>query len=167
MCVSEEEMDNQSRRHGGFWGLIPPNKPLSLPNWNMKHHKLVEFLSNLYVKPPCTNIKPPRTNVNPPYWRLSGNGSVGDVNVFPCYDVALCSNTGKNVALGLWLVRHPCAIACQQMHDFLQVCFPVDKFFRAHRRIFVAMIVYRIYSIVSRPWYFRVLARFAFNWQPW
>jgi len=28
-------------------------------NWNTKHYKLVEFLSNLNVKPPCTNIKPP------------------------------------------------------------------------------------------------------------
>ena len=28
---------------GGFGGIIPPN-------WNMKHCKLVEFLSNLYVK---------------------------------------------------------------------------------------------------------------------
>jgi len=41
----------------------------------MKHYKLVEFLSNLYVKPPCTNAKPPRKNVKPPYWRLSGDGS--------------------------------------------------------------------------------------------
>jgi len=38
----------------------------------MKHYKLVEFLSNLNVKPPCTNVKPPRTNVKPPlttFWR--------------------------------------------------------------------------------------------------
>jgi len=28
----------------------------------------VEFLSNL-------NVKPPRTNVKPPCWRLSGDGS--------------------------------------------------------------------------------------------
>jgi len=41
----------------------------------MKHYKLVEFLSSLNVKPPCTNAKPSRTNVKPPYWRLSGDGS--------------------------------------------------------------------------------------------
>jgi len=39
----------------------------------MKHYKLVEFLSNLNVKPSCTNA-PPRTNINPPFWRLSGDG---------------------------------------------------------------------------------------------
>ena len=52
----------QSHRHGGFGGL-------SLPNWNMKHYKLVEFLSKLNVKPP------PCTNVKPPHWRHSGDGS--------------------------------------------------------------------------------------------
>jgi len=41
----------------------------------MKHYELVEFLSNLNVKPPCANVKPPRTNVKPPYGRLSGDGS--------------------------------------------------------------------------------------------
>jgi len=49
-----------------FGGLIPPNKAPSPLNWNMKHYKLVEFLSNLNVKPPGTNVKPPRTNVKPP-----------------------------------------------------------------------------------------------------
>jgi len=34
----------------------------------MKHYKLVEFLSNLNVKPPFSKVKPP-------YWRLSGDGS--------------------------------------------------------------------------------------------
>jgi len=28
------------------------------------------------------------------------------------YDVALCGNTVRNVALGLWLVGHPCYIQC-------------------------------------------------------
>jgi len=43
----------------GFGGLSPPNKaPSPPPVWNMKHYKLVEFLSNLNVKPPCTNVKP-------------------------------------------------------------------------------------------------------------
>jgi len=40
----------------------------------MKHYKLVERLSNLNVKPPCTNVKPFRTNVKPPYWRHPGDG---------------------------------------------------------------------------------------------
>ena len=51
---------------GGFGGLRPPNKGPSPLNWNMKHYKLVEFLSHLNVKLPCTNVKPLRTN----YWRL-------------------------------------------------------------------------------------------------
>jgi len=42
----------------------------------MKHYKLVEFLSNLDVKPPLHKCKDPRTNVKPSYWRLSGDGSV-------------------------------------------------------------------------------------------
>ena len=29
----------QSRRHGGFGGLSPPNKAPSSPNWNVKHYK--------------------------------------------------------------------------------------------------------------------------------
>ena len=37
---------------GGFGGLSPPNS-------NMKHYKLVEFLSNFNFKPPSTNVKPP------------------------------------------------------------------------------------------------------------
>jgi len=32
----------------------------------MKHYELVDFLSNLNVNLPCTNIKPPRAKVNPP-----------------------------------------------------------------------------------------------------
>jgi len=58
----------QPRRHmGALVGLAPPNKA-PCASKNMKHHKLVEFLSNL-------NVKPPRTNVKPPYWRLSYDGS--------------------------------------------------------------------------------------------
>ena len=48
---------------------------LAPPNWNIKRYELLEFLSNLNVKPPCMNVKPPRTSVNPPYERLSGDGS--------------------------------------------------------------------------------------------
>jgi len=44
---------------GRFGGLIPPNTAPSPPNWNIKHYKIVEFLINLNVKPPCTNAKPP------------------------------------------------------------------------------------------------------------
>jgi len=41
----------------------------------MKHYKLVEFLSNL-------NIKPNLHERKAPYWLLSGNGSdIGDPNV--------------------------------------------------------------------------------------
>ena len=41
--------------------LVPSNTAPSLPNWNMKHYKLVEFLSNLNVKPP-----PPGRRQSPP-----------------------------------------------------------------------------------------------------
>jgi len=59
----------QSHRHGrALVGLAPSNKAPSPPNWNMKHCKSVEFLSNLYVKLTCTDVKPS-------YWRLSGDGS--------------------------------------------------------------------------------------------
>jgi len=34
-------------------------KPQATPNWNMKHYTSVEFLSNMNVKPPCTNVRPP------------------------------------------------------------------------------------------------------------
>jgi len=50
---------------GALVGLAFPNKAPSPPNWNMKHCKLVELLSNLNVKHPCTNINTLRTNVNP------------------------------------------------------------------------------------------------------
>jgi len=64
----------QSR--GALVGLAPTNKAPSPSNWNMKHYKLVEFLSNLNVKPPLHECKAlPRTNVKSPYWRLSGDGS--------------------------------------------------------------------------------------------
>jgi len=50
----------------------------------MKHYKFVEFLSNLNVKPPCTNVKPP-------YWRLSGDGSGSTAHAVSCekrvYDI--------------------------------------------------------------------------------
>ena len=37
----------------------PPQTKLQAPQIeNMKHYKLVEFLSNLNVNPPCTNVKP-------------------------------------------------------------------------------------------------------------
>jgi len=36
---------------GALVGLAPPNKTPSPQNWNMKHYELVEFLSNLDVKP--------------------------------------------------------------------------------------------------------------------
>jgi len=34
--------------------LTPQTKLQVTPNLNMKHYKLVEFLSNLNVNPPCT-----------------------------------------------------------------------------------------------------------------
>jgi len=37
---------------GGLWWAYPPKQSFKPPNWNMKHYILVEFLSNLYVKPP-------------------------------------------------------------------------------------------------------------------
>ena len=42
---------------GGSGGLSPPNKTPSLPNWNMKHYKLVEILSKLNVKSPLHERK--------------------------------------------------------------------------------------------------------------
>ena len=38
---------------GVFGGLSPTNKAPSPLNWNVKHYKLVEFLSNLNVKAPA------------------------------------------------------------------------------------------------------------------
>jgi len=54
---------------GRLWWAKPPQTKLQVPpNWNMKHYKVVQFLSNLNVKPPVHEQKAP-------YWRLSGNGS--------------------------------------------------------------------------------------------
>ena len=52
----------------GDFGGLSSQKSSNPPNWNNKQCKSVELLSNLNVKPPCTNVKPP-------YWRLSGDGS--------------------------------------------------------------------------------------------
>ena len=50
----------QSRRHmGALVGLASPNIAPSPQNRNMKHYKLVEFLSNLNVKPPLQQRKAP------------------------------------------------------------------------------------------------------------
>ena len=58
---------------GGFDGLISPNKDPSTPNWNMKHYKLVEFLSKLNVKPPLHERKAPPHKGKAPllttFWR--------------------------------------------------------------------------------------------------
>ena len=49
--------------------LAPTNKgPSTTPNWNMKHCKLVEFLSNFRMSTPCTNVKSPHR-------RFSGDDS--------------------------------------------------------------------------------------------
>ena len=48
--------------------LAPQTKLQAPPNWNIKHYKSVEFLSNLNVKPHLHKRKTP-------YWRLSGDGS--------------------------------------------------------------------------------------------
>jgi len=80
---------NQSRWHGrALVGLSPHTKLQSPPNLNKKHYKLVEFLSNLYVKPPCTNVKPP-------YWRLSGDGSALNAMQFSFIFVRLRSGCCK------------------------------------------------------------------------
>jgi len=44
---------------GDLVGLAPQTKLQAPPNWNVKHYKLVEFLSNLNVKPPVRERKPP------------------------------------------------------------------------------------------------------------
>ena len=59
-------MIRQSRCYGGFGGLNPPNKAPSPPNLYMKHHNLVEFLSNLNVKSPLHKRKAPLLT---PFWR--------------------------------------------------------------------------------------------------
>jgi len=51
----------------------------------MKQYKLVEFLLNLNVKPPCTNVQPPCTNIKPPYWQHSGDGSAPTTKVSACF----------------------------------------------------------------------------------
>ena len=48
---------------GALMGLAPQTKLQVPPNWNMTHYKSVEFLWNL-------NVKHPRTNVKLPYRRL-------------------------------------------------------------------------------------------------
>ena len=57
----------------GVAGLSPPRKPQALPNWNMKNHELVEFLSNLNVKPPLHERKALPHKRNAPllttFWR--------------------------------------------------------------------------------------------------
>ena len=58
--------NTQSRRAGSFGGLSSSKQSSKPPNWNMKHYKLVEFLSDSNVNPPCTIVKPPRANVKPP-----------------------------------------------------------------------------------------------------
>ena len=50
---------------GALVGLAPPNKAPSPPNWNIKHYKFVEFLSNLNVKPPLHERKP---SLLTPFW---------------------------------------------------------------------------------------------------
>jgi len=70
----------------------------------MKHYKLVEFLSNLNVKPPLHERKPPRLNVKPPFddflatilillnWRdagaglLTATGKPTDIATIEMYD---------------------------------------------------------------------------------
>ena len=59
---------------GDLVDLAPPNKALSTPNLNMKHYNLVEFLSNLNVKPPLLGHKAPPHKRKTPYWGLSGDG---------------------------------------------------------------------------------------------
>ena len=60
---------------GGYWGLNPPNKAPSPPNWNVKHYKSVSSVNFQSVESPCKNPKPPRKNAKRPYWKLSGDGS--------------------------------------------------------------------------------------------
>jgi len=57
----------------GFSGLSPAKEAPSPPNWNMKHYKLVEFLSNLNAKPPLHERKAPSPKRKAPllttFWR--------------------------------------------------------------------------------------------------
>jgi len=53
----------------GFSGLNPPNKAPSPPNWNVKHYKLVEFLSIFRIS------SPPALTQSSPHWKISSDGS--------------------------------------------------------------------------------------------
>jgi len=76
---------------GDFSGLSPTNKALRPANWNMKHYKLVEFLSNSNAQLPSG------TNVKPPYWRLSGDGSRAQLNGFGSACSTNCTNQPMSV----------------------------------------------------------------------
>ena len=65
--ITLRKMSGQSRRHrGALVGLARPNKAPSPPNWNLKHHKSVEFLSIFIVKPPLHERKAPPYNRKAP-----------------------------------------------------------------------------------------------------
>ena len=60
----------QSRRHWeALVGLALQNNSLSLPKWNLKQYKSVEFCQFLESQAALHECKDP-------YWRLSGDGSV-------------------------------------------------------------------------------------------
>ena len=54
---------------GSLVGVAPQTKLQAPRNWNMKHFKSVEFLSNFRMSSPLTQTWAP-------YWRLSGDSSV-------------------------------------------------------------------------------------------
>jgi len=60
---------------GDFWGFIPHKQSSNPPNWNMKHYKLVEFLSIFRVSRPPHKPKAPPEKRKAPYWKLSGDCS--------------------------------------------------------------------------------------------
>jgi len=58
---------------GGFGGLSPPKQSSKTPKWNMKHYQLVDFFSNLNVKPSLHERKVPLHKRKAPqlttFWR--------------------------------------------------------------------------------------------------
>ena len=66
-------LSNQSRRHGGAFGDLAPNKTPSPPNWNMKHYKSVECSSIFRMSSPTHKPKSPPQKRKAPllktFWR--------------------------------------------------------------------------------------------------
>jgi len=72
---------------GALVGLAPPKQSSKPPNWNMKHYKSEEFLSNFNIMPPLHERKAPPRKRNPPYWRFSCDGSAFDADILRTHEL--------------------------------------------------------------------------------